>query len=101
ADRAVGLPETAHLEQRTAHTRGLSAVAVVRARSRSGIPSSPPGNHRMRRTTAPPNATRYQPCAKRSHSGTRTPITAPSTGPKNVPEPPTTTIRYIVNDAPT
>src|SRR5207248_2187960 len=68
-------------------------------RRRSGMESRPPGSQIISATTARPNTTRYQSCMKRSHSGSRITIAAPSSGPKKRPEPPTITISSIISDA--
>ncbi len=61
--------------------------------------SRPPGSQIISATTARPKITRYQSFRKRSHSGSRITIAAPSIGPKNFPEPPTITISSIISDA--
>src|SRR5205085_7989164 len=108
-DGAVRLPEPAHLQHRPAHDCTPSCAAAAarvadasfacrRALRRSGMLSNPSGSHSISTTTATPNTNRYQACAKRSHSGSSTPTAEPSSGPKKYPGPPTTTIRYIMND---
>src|SRR5262249_43614055 len=88
ADGAIVLDAILHLQE-WRHVR----------RSRSGIESRPPGSQIISATTARPNMTRYQSCMKRSHSGSRITIAAPSSGPKKRPAPPTMTISSINSDA--
>src|SRR3954471_9311523 len=87
-DGAVVLAAILHFEKRS-HAR----------RRRSGMESRPPGSQIMSATTASPNITRYQSFMKRSHSGSRMTIAAPSIGPKKRPEPPTITISSIISEA--
>src|SRR5262249_22619910 len=91
-DGAVRFAHIGHFEK----TRGHFAAAFP---NRSGIERSPPGSQIISATTAKPKAARYQFCMKRSHSGSRTTTTVPSTGPKKRPEPPTMTASSIVSDA--
>jgi len=65
----------------------------------SGIDRSPPGSQIISATIAKPNTARYQFCMKRSHSGSSTITTVPSTGPKKRPEPPTITASSIISEA--
>src|SRR5262249_21662080 len=93
-DRAVSLAHVAHFEE--CRLRSHFAAAF---RNRSGSERRPPGSQIISATTAKPNAARYQFCMNRSHSGSSTTTTVPSTGPKKRPEPPTMIASSIVSDA--
>src|SRR5205085_6186470 len=74
---------------------------VPRRLNRSASDSSPPGRNTISTITAKPKIARYQSWRNRSHSGSSTTITEPSTGPKNRPEPPTITASSMMSDTET
>mgnify|MGYP000638482717 CR=1 FL=1 len=88
AGSASVLPIEESQELRAAVTRDMASgtysfggLACLRALIRSGMDSSPSGSQIISSTTAVPKTNRYQPCAKRSHSGSSTPTAEPSTPP--------------------
>src|SRR5205823_7419278 len=103
ADDLAGAHGEAHAVHRTDRAVVLDAVLHFQKwrharRSRAGMESRPPGSQIMSATTASPNTTRYQSCMKRSHSGSKMTMAAPSIGPKKRPEPPTITMRSIMSE---
>src|SRR5690348_16598524 len=92
-DGAVVLPDVLDLEE--ARPRGHFASP---RRNRSPSERTPPGRKTISTMTAKPKIARYQSCRKRSHSGSRTTMTEPRTGPKNLPEPPTITASSIISE---
>src|SRR2546423_1240096 len=104
-DHLVGMMTQARvgLGKEPARHRGLDFEKRVhrvppRDLNRSATESSPPGRYTINTITAKPKIARYQSCRKRSHSGSSTTTTDPSTGPKNRPDPPTITASNINSD---